>query len=730
MAFVAVWTAVRYVIGFDGGSNVQGTPPLPIEATVESPVTLPGSGTLSKGAGYEFTGWSDGTSVYPVGFEYVIPARNVTMVALWKLSGLDEVLGPSADLFAFDTSGAADWFVTDGKSYDTGGASMRSGEIGAGATSVLSATAKGSGTLSFRWSCSCDEPGYAALIFAVNGSERLRIGNETDWTLVEDIDISAGDTLTWTYWKDSTAWAVGSDCGWVDAVSFGKKTTVTFVADGGTPATSNVVAFAGEPIGELPYPTWQNYSLDHWADPTGGVVTASWIVPDENVTLVAVTKDKEWRVTYDLAGGTAVTVSNESYKAGATFALPGAGSATKDGYALAGWTDGTATCEPGAIRTVPGGDDLAFVAVWQPDYASALDCGGSGIRFASGGDAEWTVQPEKVSAGETALRSGKITASFSSGCESWLEATIVGTGTLSFDWAVSCDEIDYAFASVSLNGELVAKIANASGHDAYETVPLALTEETNVVRWVFRKEANAYNEGQPGAGQDRAWLDNLVWTPDAPPEYEFTVSWDSTAGVLGAKYSIEDGDQNADAVNGVAISVPDGKTITVAGIPDTNNWYYIDGGTGTWSVAGATIVTAAKRNAATPATAEEVGLSGAFANADANVVSNVMAWAQANGKTVADVNAMTFSASGDPIGDDATAYLLNCAVNEIETEAAKFKVTSISVDGEGNVTVTPADDSSYGNGHVEARYSETPDGSYTTEKPKGSSCFIKLFLVK
>ena len=57
-------------------------------------------------------------------------------------------------------------------------------------------------------------------------------------------------------------------------------------------------------------------------------------------------------------------------------------------------------------------------------------------------------------------------------------------------------------------------------------------------------------------------------------------------------------------------------------------------------------------------------------------------------------------------------------------------MTSVSVDAAGNVVVTPADASGYGNGHVEVRYSSTIGGEYSTEKPDGSSCFIKLFLVK
>ena len=172
----------------------------------------------------------------------------------------------------------------------------------------------------------------------------------------------------------------------------------------------------------------------------------------------------------------------------------------------------------------------------------------------------------------------------------------------------------------------------------------------------FVKGAGAYSKPDSGAGEDRVLIKSFVWTPDKLTEFEFTVNWAADAGVLGARYSIEDGDQNVEAVNGEAIAVPDGKKITVVGFADTNNWYYITGGTGTWSIAASTIVTAAKRDVSTPATAEEVGLSGAFADADVNVVSNVMSWAQANDKTVADVNAMTCGASGDPVGVDAEAH--------------------------------------------------------------------------
>ena len=189
---------------------------------------------------------------------------------------------------------------------------------------------------------------------------------------------------------------------------------------------------------------------------------------------------------------------------------------------------------------------------------------------------------------------------------------------------------------------------------------IELPEGTNLLRWTFSKIKGAYNLSGGNAGEDRAWLDNVKWTPETAADFSEVVVTDTT----------------------------------------------------------------------TPA---DLGITeGAFADEKPGSESLVklVAWAQANGKTVSDVNAMAFSEAGDPVGDDAAAYLLDCAPGEIAAESANFKVTSISMDGAGNVTLSPADGSAYGNGKVDVRYSETPGGEYTTEKPKGGSCFIKLYLVK
>ena len=77
-------------------------------------------------------------------------------------------------------------------------------------------------------------------------------------------------------------------------------------------------------------------------------------------------------------------------------------------------------------------------------------------------------------------------------------------------------------------------------------------------------------------------------------------------------------------------------------------------------------------------------------------------WASAHNVPYAgaDVNAMTFDANGNPGTLHATAYLLNCAVAEVEECSAAFKFTAITpgtvptIDGNinGRVTIYGADE--------------------------------------
>ena len=96
-------------------------------------------------------------------------------------------------------------------------------------------------------------------------------------------------------------------------------------------------------------------------------------------------------------------------------------------------------------------------------------------------------------------------------------------------------------------------------------------------------------------------------------------------------------------------------------------------------------------------------VAGAFASSGTTTAElrKLSRWARAHNVPYAgtDVNAMTFDANGNPGTLHATAYLLNCAVAEVEESSAAFKFTAITpgtvptIEGNfnGRVTVYGAD---------------------------------------
>ena len=97
-------------------------------------------------------------------------------------------------------------------------------------------------------------------------------------------------------------------------------------------------------------------------------------------------------------------------------------------------------------------------------------------------------------------------------------------------------------------------------------------------------------------------------------------------------------------------------------------------------------------------------IAGAFASSGTTTAElrKLSRWASAHNVPYAgaDVNAMTFDANGNPGTPHATAYLLNCAVAEVEECSAAFKFTAIApgtvpaIEGNfnGRVTVFGADE--------------------------------------
>lgn len=75
--------ATKYTVTYDKGDDAAtGTPPTQAETAPDGEFVLKANSfTL---ANKTFVGWSDGTHLYPAGYNYVMPGNNVTLKAIWN----------------------------------------------------------------------------------------------------------------------------------------------------------------------------------------------------------------------------------------------------------------------------------------------------------------------------------------------------------------------------------------------------------------------------------------------------------------------------------------------------------------------------------------------------------------------------------------------------------------------------------------------------------------------
>jgi len=127
----------------------------------------------------------------------------------------------SGDLsnFAWETSGSADWFVTDQTIYE-GEYAAASGDIDDDQESVLSIQGNVLSDDSIRfYKKVSSESGYDYLEFHIDGDLIDEWSGEQDWEEVV-YDVSEGEhTFAWKYTKDGSV-SDGSDMGWIDEIIF------------------------------------------------------------------------------------------------------------------------------------------------------------------------------------------------------------------------------------------------------------------------------------------------------------------------------------------------------------------------------------------------------------------------------------------------------------------------------------------------------------------------------
>lgn len=94
--------------------------------------------------------------------------------------------------------------------------------------------------------------------------------------------------------------------------------------------------------------------------------------------------------------------------------------------------------------------------------------------------------------------------------QSSLETTVTGPGTLTFWWKVSCENY-WDFLQLYLDDTYSASI---TGEADWAKITRTIPAGTHTVKWIYKKDS--FGSG----GLDKAWVDQVVFTPDSsgPPE--------------------------------------------------------------------------------------------------------------------------------------------------------------------------------------------------------------------
>ncbi len=138
----------------------------------------------------------------------------------------------------------------------------------------------------------------------------------------------------------------------------------------------------------------------------------------------------------------------------------------------------------------------------QISLADAVDA--PQLTWTTGGNATWSGQTNTTFDGVDAAQSGFIADSQ----ESWMQTTVTGPGLLTFWWKASSEE-DFDFLEFYVNG--ILQSGEISGEVDWQQKTVQLGTGNQTLRWRYTKD-EIFNEGQ-----DRAWLDQVSFTPASGP---------------------------------------------------------------------------------------------------------------------------------------------------------------------------------------------------------------------
>ena len=269
------------------------------------------------------------------------------------------------------------------------------------------------------------------------------------------------------------------------------------------------------------------YEFEGWYDLSSGQTFStstnlSYTTTGSDKTIFARFRQKaaEYLVTFDANGG-----EGEMFDQQMAYGEPtplSAAAFTKLHSRFAGWAtepDGDVVyldCQSVQDLTTVAYGVVTLYAVWEDVELTLAECvDASNMALTNDESAVWIADRKTFMVDGVSLRSGAIAAA-----EEWdrtfttLTASVLGEGTGSFWWKVSCEDMDeeydewYDYAVFTIDGVEIAKIA---GETDWEQVEFAVTGAgTHTLAWTFTRDD--YDEDET-AYENAAWVDGVVWTP-------------------------------------------------------------------------------------------------------------------------------------------------------------------------------------------------------------------------
>lgn len=120
-------------------------------------------------------------------------------------------------------------------------------------------------------------------------------------------------------------------------------------------------------------------------------------------------------------------------------------------------------------------------------------------------NAAWFGQGEVHHDSDAAARSGRIGNRKSS----VLETSVVGPGTLSFWWRVSCEE-GYDFLRFLVDDQPANTAPKLTGEVDWQEQVIPVSAGRHTLRWIYEKDASV------AVGEDAGWVDEVRFLPDPP----------------------------------------------------------------------------------------------------------------------------------------------------------------------------------------------------------------------